>query len=216
MILGGATGTTITSNLVAGNRGDGVQLAGGATANWIGVNPVNGPENAAQRNIITGNGGNGVNIGGAGTTGNVVAGNYIGLYPSGLAALGNRQAGVRVDSGATGTIIGGVTPVERNVISGNTTYGIAIFDPGTNANLVEGNYMGTDASGTGAIANGQDGVIINGSAYNNTIGGLTGTPGTGLGNIISGNSGHGLTIGDGASGNVVEGNSEIGRGSCRG
>ena len=67
--------------------------------------------------------------------------------------------------------------------------------------MVEGNYIGTNASGTAAVAN-QYGVHID-SALNNTIGGTA----AGAQNVISGNSSYGVYIyGTTASGNVVKGN----------
>ena len=50
--------------------------------------------------------------------------------------------------------IGGTTSVDRNLISGNTSSGVVIgnsdgaSDPGTEDNLVEGNYIGTTGSGS--------------------------------------------------------------------
>ncbi len=57
-----------------------------------------------------------------------------------------------------------------------------------------------------AIAN-ATGVALDTGASGNTIGGLTATPGTGAGNVISGNTGNGVEIiGSGTTGNVVAGN----------
>ena len=57
------------------------------------------------------------------------------------------------------------------------------------------------------IANTGNGVQIDGGATGNTIGGITTTPGTGAGNVISGNSDDGVDIsGSGTTGNVVAGN----------
>ena len=53
-----------------------------------------------------------------------------------------------------------------------------------NDNLVEGNRIGTDITGTVAITNGQMGLCILNGATGNTIGGTA----AGAGNVISGNS----------------------------
>ncbi len=70
------------------------------------------------------------------------------------------------------------------------------------SNVVEGNYIGTNVSGTGAVPNGTNGVSLE-FAFNNTIGGNT----TGAGNLISGNTGDGISITNAIStGNLVVGN----------
>ena len=98
---------------------------------------------------------------------------------------GNAEAGITI--GASGNTIGGTTPAERNVIAG-TVAGSAtgvIVQSGSN-NLIEGNFIGTNAAGTGALPNGA-GIDVTGGT-GNTIGGATSTPGTGAGNVISGNA----------------------------
>lgn len=76
-------------------------------------------------------------------------------------------------------------------------------------NVVQGNYIGTDVTGTADLGNGEDGVFISGGV-NNTIGGTS----AGARNIISAN-GHlgrpndgrsGIEIWNGASGNLIQGN----------
>ena len=111
-----------------------------------------------------------------------------------------------VAAGAASNIIGGSAAGAGNVISGNTTDGVEISGTGTTGNVVEGDYIGTDITGTVAIANRNDGVEIDSGASQNTIGGLASTPGTGLGNEISGNH-TGVFITDaGTMDNVVAGN----------
>jgi hypothetical protein len=100
----------------------------------------------------------GIRITGAGATGNVIAGNYIGTNATGTAALPNIGSGVRIDTGAQANRIGtngdGVADdAERNVISGNGTQGVRITGSGTNSNVVAGNYIGTNATGTAALPN---------------------------------------------------------------
>jgi hypothetical protein len=74
---------------------------------------------------------------------------------------------------------------------------------GTSGNVVSGNYIGTDITGTIDYGNGNSGVVINNGAFNNTVGGAA----AGTGNVISGNAFSGVSIyGTGTTGNVVRGN----------
>jgi titin len=142
----------------------------------------------------------------------VVAGNFIGTDVTGESAAPNNVGIVTNPKEpilSTGNRIGGTSPADRNVISGNNSAQPSSADGGTNradfgldidnANLIEGNYIGTDKSGASAVPNGTG--IVAGS--NNTIGGLTTTPGTGAGNVISGNFGDGIDCGNQ---NVIAGN----------
>ena len=98
---------------------------------------------------------------------NVIEGNFIGTNAAGSAALGNSY-GIYVLNGQYNTI-GGTTAAARNVISGNTAEGIYIN--AANFNTVAGNYIGTNAAGSAAIAN--DIGIYCYFSSNNTIGGTT-------------------------------------------
>ncbi len=134
--------------------------------------------------------------------GNTIAGNRIGTNVAGTAASANLNRGILI-VGTTGHTIGGSTTADRNLISGNSGRGIDI-NAGGNA-LVTGNYVGTNAAGTGDLGNFSHGIqIVNSSG--STIGG--GTPATR--NVISGNDGSGITIigdlGTPASNNIVQGN----------
>jgi titin len=132
---------------------------------------------------------------------NTISGNYIGTDASGTVALGNGEGGVRIYG--TQNTVGGDTPGERNVISGNDSHGILIPGyGGTTYNTVSGNYIGTDASGTGDLGNTLSGVFIYGGAQNNTIGGATADER----NVISGNDSHGVYITSDATHNTVSGN----------
>ena len=75
------------------------------------------------------------------------------------------------------------------------------IDPGATKNLVQGNFIGTDATGKRAVPNVADGVLI-GESSNNTIGGTA----VGAGNVISYNGGNGVSFSSGARSNVVQGN----------
>ena len=198
-----ATGT------IAQRNGTGITIDSGASNNII------GGTTAAARNLISGNY-NAVVIQGVGATGNVVEGNYIGTNASGQSmgwtdsngnpVAANTWCGVVIQNGASDNIIGGTLPGARNVISGSGGNGVFIKDPGTVNNLVEGNYLGTDASGDAPLATGSanndSAIVIYNGASNNTIGGTTAA----ARNVISGNY-NGMNIGgSGTSGNVVEGN----------
>ena len=151
--------------------------------------------------MISGNAGDGVVINSAGANGNVVIGNYIGTNATGNADLGNSQNGVHIRISASGNTVGGTTAAERNVISGNNQNGVLILSTAGSNNVVRGNYIGTDAAGTGAIANSASGVEV--QAATNTIGGTA----AGAGNVISGNTQYGVFLnGATATGNIVQQN----------
>jgi hypothetical protein len=163
-------------------------------------------------NIISGNSYSGIWLSGSGATGNLVAGNFVGTDVSGANALPNgargnpvllRNNGITLDTGASNNTIGGITAGARNIISGNKQSGVWITDANTSANTVEGNYIGTDASGAVALPNSNEGVGLVSAARNNTIGGYI----AGAGNLISGNAFDGVAIsGSGTTVNVVAGN----------
>ena len=103
------------------------------------------------------------------STANLVQGNLIGTNASGTAPLGNGLMGIGVTDGATGNTIGGTTPDERNVISGNAVDGVFISVSSTTENIVRGNFIGSDVTGTLDVGNTGGGVNVSGNS--NTIGG---------------------------------------------
>ena len=103
--------------------------------------------------------------------------------------MGNTQRRDNIYSTYTGNTIGGTTPGAGNVISGNGTYGIDLAGSNT---IVEGNYIGLNATGVNAIGNGSHGIYLESTALNNTIGGTA----DGAGNIIAYNSGDGVHVAD--------------------
>lgn len=206
VVQGNYIGTDITGTLDLGNLGSGVEVLGG-------LNNTIGGTTAAARNVISGNSLAGVSIKNADnffgftgpSSGNVVLGNYLGTTAAGTAALGNSGDGVLIQLAATNNTIGGSAAGAGNVIGGNSNAGVTITGTGTTGNLVLGNFIGTNAAGTAKLTNGTDGVAINSGAAFNTIGGIAATPGTGPGNVISGNSSDGIQI-FGANNNLVQGN----------
>jgi hypothetical protein len=205
-IQGNFIGTDINGAAKLGNGGVGVLIHNGAANNLVGSN-FDGIGDNAERNIISANGFSGVEIDDAATTGNRIAGNYIGTDVSGTLPLSNADQGVFIGYNANGNTI------DRNVIAANSTSGLKfagleIYGSAT-ANIVIGNSIGVNASGQ-LLPNGGDGVWMHYGAANNRIG----TNGDGVNdaaeaNVIAGSApGYaGIEIGDvNSNNNLIAGN----------
>ena len=117
--------------------------------------------------------------------GNIIEGNYIGTDVTGTIKMGSWASGVRIWN-SPDNIIGGTTPAARNVISGSFgSNGVEILLSEAENNIVQGNYIGTDVSGTEALGNSHYGVNIKQGASYNTIG---------PDNVISGNGEVGIYL----------------------
>ena len=184
-ILGNYIGTDINGTTAIPNTAEGVALVTGPSGNWIGNGTIGG------RNIISGNGDEGIEIGG---TNNHVLGNYLGTDVTGLLALPN-ASGIGVF--AMYNQIGDGTTGGRNILSGNTQNGL--YFQGADSNVVLGNFVGTDATGTTAIPNGTVGINIVATSDGNVIGNSS----VGGRNLISGNN-YGMQVG--GFGNTIKGN----------
>ena len=224
--IGGLIGST--GNLILGNGGDGVSISGGSgivvAGNLIGTNASGaaglgnggdgvtihdslgntlGGTSATARNVISGNLGAGVQILGTSST-NILVGNYIGVNPLGSAVLPNGVLGDVILSSVSGNMIGGSIAGAANVISGSATSGIVI--QGGQSNLVQGNKIGTDATGLIGLGNNGDGILIV-SSLSNTIGGLTlATRNQISGNSLSGVHVMGTGLGSDTTGNLIASN----------
>ena len=201
--IDGYTQPSATANtLASGNNATLlIELNGagaGSTANGL---TLIGNGSSVRGLVINRFGGSGVALLGASAVNNTVAGCFIGTNAAGTAALSNGASGVLVDLGGDINTIGGATPEDRNVISGNRTSGIILNDAGSTSNVVQGNHIGTNAAGTSAIANGQNGVSIQSDSLANTIGGTA----AGAGNIIAFNTGAGVFVS--GTGNSIRANS---------
>jgi hypothetical protein len=135
-----------------------------------------------------------------------VQGNYIGTDVSGTLPRGNGTsfAGAGVYLGGIGSQVGGLTLADRNIISGNVNDGLWLDADDI---VVQGNYVGTDVTGTTPLGNGASGIVIDAvvspTTTNVTVGGLA----AGAGNVVSGNSVNGIAInGVEATANNVLGN----------
>ncbi len=181
IVQGNYIGTAPLGTTAIANGRDGVRIIDA-------LNTIVGGAAPGEGNLLSGNGSDGAEINGSNS---IVIGNLVGTTVDGLGRLANRNNGIAIRPGdfdpATGNIIGGVNPGERNILSGNTSDGVEIEL--TTGNTVIGNFIGTDITGTVAIANNGDGVKLT-EAFGNTIGG--GLPGQR--NILSGNLSDGVGI----------------------
>ena len=219
--VGGTTGATIgPGNVVSGNGASGVLLIGGAatntvTGNFVGTNALgsaaignalNGVivsgssgNTVGPGNVVSGNGTNGVRLR-TGASGNVVKGNAIGVDAGIAFAIPNLAEGVQVNDGAVNNTIGG-PGADRNVISGNANNGVLFIDATTTGNVLQGNFIGTNATASAALPNGGSGVDVQAGASNTMIGGTT----AGTKNVIALNTGRGVFVESG-TGNAILGN----------
>jgi hypothetical protein len=142
----------------------------------------------------------GIHVEGPG--GNVIQGNLIGTDASGGTASPNVGNGIEIAS--PGNLVGGNSPAERNIISGNGGSGIHITGPSATSNVVCGNYIGTAADGASPLGNSLHGVRLAAGASDNVIGGSR----PGHGNVIAFNGGAGVALdSDAGSGNLIARNS---------
>lgn len=169
---------------------DGINCAGngGAGVFLDNVTDVSvGDEQYAHRNVISGNSLGGVVISGGQATRNAVFMSNIGTNAAATAAAcGGQPFGVRMQSATYGNLIGDAGANKGCVISGHTQEGIYEVFPGGGGHTIQHNFVGTNAAGSAAIPNGADGVDIN--ANNSAV----------LDNVISGNSGIGLSLANGS------------------
>jgi parallel beta-helix repeat protein len=150
-----------------------------------------------QRNVICGNG-IGIFIQAGSGTNHIIQGNFIGLDATGTNALANSTA---MDIRTSDNLIGGTNAAARNVIAGNGS-GNGIVVSGGSGNRIQGNFIGTDFTGTHGL--GLDvGIALNNTETAALVGGLTATPGTPPGNVIAAS---GVSIAQAKTGNTIEGN----------
>lgn len=210
-IVSGTSSNTIgRSNVISGNTRHGVYISGASTntnlvgGNYIGLNAAGtaalsnggdgvkidtaganiiiGGTDPEDKNIISGNSGIGVDV--IGTSGALVQNNNIGTNAAGTAAVANESFGIKLATTAS--------PIIRyNLVSGNGDDGIsgtAVTNGTWNMN-----YIGINAAGSGVIANSGNGISLTSASHDNAIGGAT----ENTGNIISGNAGAGIVLGEG-------------------
>jgi hypothetical protein len=220
-ISGNFVGTDVTGKVAQPNSPSPTRLAYNLPPNSAitisGAYNLIGGTDRAERNLVSGNLGEAITIAGtpgspgSAVDGSIVEGNFIGTNVDGTSGLANQGDGINV-WGAPDTIIGGASPAARNVISDNKGMGETTGgNPGSESEIntvfsdnfsIEGNYIGTDVTGTLGLGFGPSdtGIKIDGGA-GWTIGGTT----SGAGNLISVHGVAGIIAGS-ATGAVIQGN----------
>lgn len=220
---------SIIDNLISGNTDDGIQLGGSSSTpslnelisiqgNIIGMNLAqnasipNGGHGlnlvstemveigdqlatafSSKSNLISGNTKDGIEVTLFAKNINIYY-NRIGTDPTGTSAFPNRK-GIWMDGANNNFIVG-------NLISGNTEDGIYVVNASglINPNTISKNYIGTNQAGTAALANGFNGITLD-ACNNNKIGTSTTD-----GNLISGNTGEGISLINNSDANTIDGN----------
>jgi parallel beta-helix repeat protein len=195
-VQGNVIGLNAAGSASLTNQDNGVQIQA-STNNLI------GGTTASARNVISGQIQDGVNIAASGSTGNLIRGNYIGLNVNGTLAVPNSSDGVQLTDGTNNTI-GGNGAGAGNVIAGNGRHGVYLsWNSSTfrgGINNVQGNYIGTNPTGTITFPNIQVGVYIERDDV--VVGGTT----AGARNIISGNGTDGIYIDSDSDKATIQGN----------
>ena len=186
-VIGNYIGTDVTGTLDLGN-GTGILVGGNTSLNTI------GGAVAGQGNLISGNQ-IGVDI--SYGFNNVVIGNIIGPDVNGSGAALSGSTGVFLSSSvAIGNTIG-----PGNVISDMSNSGISLSD--SDDNVINGNRIGTNLTGTAGVPN-LRGIVLSGGASGNTFGGTA----PGDGNKVAFNTSEGIwVLGSTAINNAIRGNS---------
>lgn len=192
---------------IDGTTGDDrIEIDGTQTAHHHGI-PIESNNNIIQGLIINNIPDGGAALGLYNADNNLIIGNRLGTNPGGTAS-NSAHSGIWIGPGSDNNIVGGtngVTPGggctgDCNLLSGNRFHGIVI-DHASN-NRVIGNLIGLNVNGTGALPNGDDGVLL-GNAADNRIGGTTPEER----NVIGGNVRINVEIGEsGSKRNVIQGN----------
>ena len=178
VVQGDYIGTDVTGTMRLGAFASGIDF-GEVTASTI------GGTTSGSGNLISGNNGSGVLINSPQAGGIVVQGNLIGTDVTGTVSLGNNEGISIVD--ASNVQIGGVTAAARNIISGDGFAGISISNADATFNVIQGNYIGVDISGSKPLGNSDIGIDLNG-ATSTQVGGTT----PGARNVISANGTYGI------------------------
>ncbi|MBN1895854.1 right-handed parallel beta-helix repeat-containing protein, partial [bacterium] len=170
-ILGNKIGTDETGAAAVPNVFEGIRLYWEAKRNEIGPG-----------NLVSGNKSHGILIVHAGTDSNSVGGNRVGLDFSGQDTIPNRKNGILIDTGARYNRIGGPKAENRNILSGNGMYGVALSGDSTGFGTIQNNFIGSDSGGLKPLGNLMGGMLI------------AGVEDRVRDNLVSGNRGSGISV----------------------
>lgn len=189
IIQGNYIGVNAEGKAALGNQREGVVITTTGGDTTLSNNLVGGTTPGAG-NVISGNRFDGILIGSFGTTNTTVQGNRIGTNANGTAAIPNDGDGIRIDLGRN-NVIGGNAPGAGNLISGNGRNGSGTgrgdgIRIGGSFNVIKGNLIGTDVTGTAPLRNLDNGISAGGSST--AIGGTA----AGDGNVIAFNGQSGI------------------------
>ena len=185
-ISGNFIGTDAQGAMSAGLQQFGIRAAGAVDGCDI------GGSTAAEQNLISGNSDTGIEFSTA-TTGCQISGNRIGTNLTGDSAIPN---GAGIDLKGTEHILGGSLEGEGNIISGNMLNGVVL---GGSDHQVLSNTIGLNAQGNAAVPNGSSGIRVIEMNW-----AVIGQPG--MGNLISGNLGSGISVDANSEGLGIRGN----------
>ena len=192
-VIGNWIGTDVTGTQYLGTDFSPVRVSGSS-------NHVGGTDPADHNVIVGANSGGGATIDLALGGSNVIQGNHVGVNAAGTAALTTSPLpsyGISMAATAHDNLIGVTTPGARNVVFANAPL---LLGSGSHHNTIQGNYIGTDATGTVGFG-ASVGIFSNNAPHDDLIGGSA----AGAGNVISGN-GVGIVFTDGAAAHAVMGN----------
>ena len=215
LVDGSSAGTQVggvipLGNVSAGNRRSGIAVTGTArgfvTFNTFGgllafkgaapngrdglLITSTGGNNLARTNVFSGNRGNGIELAGH-ARGVTIDPDIAGLTTKGNAALPNGGDGLLIGGHAHGNTVGGTlrSVIPQNTFSANDGYGIAITGA-AHGNRVFRSFVGTEVLGVSALGNHRGGILIAGTAWDNTVGLLRPRSAS----IVSGNHGIGVML----------------------
>ena len=194
--INASSNDTIQGNWI-GLSATGLAAAGNAIKGLYATNSTGhliGGTTASARNVISGNGEQGIYFDNVNNS--TISGNYIGTDVNGTgdvngAASDTLKSGIYLGNGSSDNLVGGTSANARNVLSGNNHYGFEVLGATSQNNLLQGNYIGTTASGLAALGNTNGGASFWGAGTGNVFGGGAG----GAGNVISGNLDRGVLVG---------------------